>query len=218
MSAARGFLLADVDVFDQAEYDKYRAVARPSVERHGGRYIVRGGRFQRLEGTREWHRLVGLEFPSLNAVRGWYVADEYQALRAQRLKGARTDLLFVEETPGAGLALATAPLDAAAGTAAANSPPAYLIVDVEIHDLETFREYSAGSPGAIAGAGGRYLSRGGPFEVAEGTWRPSRLVLAEFPSWDVLQSWYFGDEYQALARLRQSCSTTQMVAVEGHAS
>ena len=220
MSAARGFMLADLDVFDQAEYDKFRAVALPSVELHGGRYIVRGGRCQRLEGTREWHRLVGLEFPSLNAVRGWYVSDEYQALKTQRLQGARTDLLFVEETPGAGLAPVTAPAgaappDAATGTAAANSPPAYLIVDVEIHDLETFREYSAGSPLAIAGAGGRYLSRGGPFEVTEGTWQPSRLVFVEFPSWDVLQRWYFGDEYQALARLRQSCSTTQMVAVEG---
>ena len=214
MSPARGFMLADSTVFDQAEYDAYRAVVLPTVEGHGGRFIIRGGRFQRLEGEREWHRLVGLEFASLDAVRGWYQSDEYQALKAQRLKGARTDMLLVEETPGAGLPPVTAPQGDGAPVVAA--PPAYLIVDVEIHDLETFRQYSAGSPGAIAGAGGRYLSRGGPFEVAEGAWQPGRLVFVEFPSWDVLQSWYFGDDYQALARLRQSCSTTQMVAVEGH--
>lgn len=214
MSAARGFMLADSAVFDQAEYDAYRAVVAPSVERHGGTFIIRGGRFQRLEGDREWHRLVGLEFASIDAARGWYASEEYQALKAQRLKGARTDMLLVEETPGAGLPPAAPPAGAPApGTV----PPAYLVVDVEIHDLDTFRQYAAGSPGSIAGAGGHYLSRGGPYEVAEGTWQPGRLVLVEFPSWDVLQSWYFGDEYQALARLRQSCSTTHMVAVEGHA-
>jgi uncharacterized protein (DUF1330 family) len=206
---ARGFMLADSVVFDQAEYDKYRAVVFPSVERHGGRFIIRGGRFERLEGTKEWHRLIGLEFASLDAARGWYRSPEYQALKAQRLRGARTDMVLFEETPGAGLPPGAAPAGAV--------PPAYLIVDVEIHDLETFRQYSAGSPAVMASAGGRYLSRGGPFEVAEGTWQPGRLVFAEFPSWDVLHSWYFGDEYQALARLRQSCATAHMVAVEGHA-
>ena len=216
MSPARGFMLADSAVFDQAAYDQYRAVVLPSVEHHDGSFIIRGGRFQRLEGTKEWHRLVGLEFASLDAVRGWYRSDEYQALKAQRLKGARTDMLFVEETPGAGLPPAAAPRGATIGGSGVAAVPAYLIVDVEIHDLETFRQYSAGSPLAIAGAGGRYLSRGGPVEVAEGMWQPGRLFFVEFPSWDVLQSWYFGDDYQALARLRQSCATTQMVAVEGH--
>lgn len=43
MSAARGFMLADSAVFDQAEYDAYRAVVAPSVERHGGTFIIRGG-------------------------------------------------------------------------------------------------------------------------------------------------------------------------------
>ena len=209
MSTARGFMLADSTVFDQAEYDTYRFSVLPSVERHGGGFVIRGGRFQRLEGDREWHRLIGLEFASMDALRGWYRSDEYQALKAQRLKGARTDMVFVEETPGAGLP----PVD----VAATGGPPAYLIVDVAIHDLETFKQYAAGSPGSIANAGGRYLSRGGPFEVAEGTWQPGRLVLVEFPSLDVLLEWYFGDDYQALARLRQSCATTQMVAVEGHA-
>lgn len=210
-------MLADSTVFDQAEYDAYRFSVLPSVERHGGEFIIRGGRFQRLEGDREWHRLIGLEFASMDALRGWYRSDEYQALKAQRLKGARTDMVFVEETPGAGLPPVAAVTGGSVAAPGAAVAPAYLIVDVAVHDAETFREYSAGSPVAIAQAGGRYLSRGGPFEVAEGTWQPGRLVLVEFPGWDVLLAWYFGDDYQALARLRQSCATTQMVAVEGHA-
>ena len=53
-------------------------------------------------------------------------------------------------------------------------------------------------------------------EVAEGEWQPERLVLIEFPSWDAALGWYRSDEYQALRRIRESCSRTEMVLVEGY--
>ena len=58
MSPAHGFMLADSAVFDQAEWDAYRAVVAPSVERHGGCFIIHCGRIQRIEGERERQRLV----------------------------------------------------------------------------------------------------------------------------------------------------------------
>ena len=211
MSAARGFMLDDSAVFDQAAYDAYRAVVLPTVERHGGRFIIRGGRFQRLEGTREWHRIVGLEFPSLEALRGWYFSTEYQALKVQRLKGGRTDMVLAEETVADG-----AP---AGGTAAAPPPgtaPAYVIADVVVHDPVAIRAYADNVAATHAGNGARYLVRGGPTEVVEGEWRPRRLIVIEFPSWDSAQTWYHSSAYQALIRVREACSTTELVLVEGH--
>jgi uncharacterized protein (DUF1330 family) len=206
--ALRGFMLADSVVFDQDEYDRYRAVVLPSVERHGGRFIIRGGRFERLEGSRQWHRLIGLEFPSFAALRGWYLSAEYQALKAQRLKGATTDMVFVEGTTGRG---PEAPAVASAGPL-----PAYLFGDVtEIRDPTPFKEYLERVAPTLAAVGAGYLSRGGAVEVAEGEWQPARTVLIQFPSWDVATGWYAADAYQELARLRQGCSKTELLLVEG---
>lgn len=206
----RGFMLADSSVFDQAEYDLYRAAAWPSIEAHGGTFMIRGGRFERLEGTHAWNRLIGLEFPGLAELRTWYSSPAYQALKAQRLRGARTDMVFLEETGKGGGAANPA---AAAPDAA---PPAYVIADIAIHDLEAIRGYSDHVAATHAKAGARYLSRGGAIEVAEGEWRPERLVLIEFPSWDAALGWYRSDEYQALRRIRESCARTEMVLVEGY--
>ena len=70
-------------------------------------------------------------------------------------------------------------------------------------------DFNADALSFLAGIGGR-------FEAVEGEWRPSRLVLIEFPSWDEARSWYFSDAYQELVRVRQGCSHTEMVLVEGH--
>ena len=120
-------MLADSSVFDQAEYDLYRGAVWPSIEAHGGTFMIRGGRFERLEGTHEWTRLIGLEFPGLAELRTWYGSPEYQALKAQRLRGARTDMVFLEETgKGGGVANPAAAAPDAA-------PPAYVIADIAIH-------------------------------------------------------------------------------------
>ena len=215
-AALRGFMLADSVVTDQAEYDLYRGAVLPSVEEHGGRFIIRGGRFEVLEGAREWHRLIGLEFGSYAAMDGWYRSPHYQELKAQRLKGARTDMVFVEETAsrgGGGVIAGPEPAPPAPGTA-----PAYVIADFVIHDLDAVKPYVEGVAATHAGHGSRYLSRGGRVEAAEGEWRPSRLILIQFPSFEGALAWYRSDAYQALARIRQAASRTEMVVVEGHVS
>lgn len=208
----RGFMIADSAVFDQAEYDLYRGAVWPSIEARGGAFMIRGGRFERLEGTHEWHRLIGLVFPGLAELRGWYESPEYQELKAQRLRGARTDMVFVEETGRGGAASTGA--DAGAAPVPAG-PPAYVIADVTIHDVDAIRGYTDHVAATHAKAGARYLSRGGALEVVEGEWRPERLVVIEFPSWDAAVGWYRSDEYQALRRIREACSHTEMVLVEG---
>ncbi len=93
---------------------------------------------------------------------------------------------------------------------------AYLIVDIaQIHNETDYARYrSMVSPGLEA-AGGSYLARGGAVDVLEGAWRPGRIVLVRFPSLAAARAWWSSPGYEAPKRLRQSATTTNMIAVEG---
>ena len=54
---------------------------------------------------------------------------------------------------------------------------AYIIVDMQISDLEQYKLYMAEAPAAVKAAGGEYLVRGGQFEVMEGDWQPARIAM-----------------------------------------
>jgi uncharacterized protein (DUF1330 family) len=68
---------------------------------------------------------------------------------------------------------------------------------------------------ALEAAGGRYLARGGTHKVYEGDWAPRRIVLLEFPSIEAWESFYSGETYQSLKRIRDECSSARLVAVDG---
>jgi uncharacterized protein (DUF1330 family) len=92
--------------------------------------------------------------------------------------------------------------------------PAFVIFDVEIHDMERYQHFMAAVKPAIEAAGARYLARGGPHTHYEGTWVPRRLVVLEFPSPAAFDAFYRGP-YQALKALRDACSSASLVCVEG---
>jgi uncharacterized protein (DUF1330 family) len=56
------YLIADIQVTDPAEYDRYRPLAAASIARFGGRFAVRGGKVDLLEGGPEPERIVVIEF------------------------------------------------------------------------------------------------------------------------------------------------------------
>jgi uncharacterized protein (DUF1330 family) len=91
----------------------------------------------------------------------------------------------------------------------------YGILDVDIHDPAKYQEYMVRAKPLIEAAGGRYLTRGGPHTVIEGDWEPVRLVIVEFPSQEAMEGFYHSDAYQEAKAIRQTCSTTRMVSVEG---
>lgn len=93
--------------------------------------------------------------------------------------------------------------------------PAYLVVEVTINDPATYARYKEMAPPTIAQYGGRYLARGGHTEVLEGAWRPTRLVILEFPSVDRARAWWNSPEYAPAKALRQACTDTDMVLLEG---
>ena len=91
----------------------------------------------------------------------------------------------------------------------------YVIFDVTIHDLAKYQQYMAQIKPVIEAAGGRYLARGGAHTVLEGDWKPTRLVIFEFPSRAAAQSFYVSPEYEPLKAMRREASSANIVGVEG---
>lgn len=92
---------------------------------------------------------------------------------------------------------------------------AYVIFDVEIHDMSKYQEFIKGVKPAIDAAGARYLARGGAHKVYEGDWQPRRIVVLEFPSVAAWEEFYTGPVYQELKAIRDECSSARLVSVEG---
>jgi len=93
--------------------------------------------------------------------------------------------------------------------------PAYVIVDITVHDPVGYEEYKKLAPSAVALYGGKYIARGGAVETLEGNWSPKRLVILEFPTAERAKQWLNSDEYSAARKLRHQTSATQMIVVEG---
>jgi uncharacterized protein (DUF1330 family) len=90
------YLVADVEVHDQSIYAEYRRQVLPLIQKHGGRFIVRGGAHEVLEG--EWmpQRLVIIEFPDMAVLKSWYHSPEYAKLIELRQGASRGSLVAVE--------------------------------------------------------------------------------------------------------------------------
>jgi uncharacterized protein (DUF1330 family) len=91
----------------------------------------------------------------------------------------------------------------------------YLIVNVDVKDPSTYEQYKADVPALIRKHGGEYLVRGGTFQVIEGNWQPSRLVLLRFPDKESALAFFNDPEYKPLKELRQRVTETDIVMVEG---
>jgi uncharacterized protein (DUF1330 family) len=92
---------------------------------------------------------------------------------------------------------------------------AYFIVDVDVKNPQAYEAYRQAAAASIAQYGGRYLVRGGKHEVLEGTWRPTRLVVLQFPTLDAAKRWYASEEYNKVKPIRLQHAVGHMVLVEG---
>jgi uncharacterized protein (DUF1330 family) len=90
------YFIADIEVTDPAEFDAYRKGVPPTIAAYGGRYIVRGGALESMEGGWTMNRLVILEFPSMAQAKAWYHSPEYKDLLAQRLRSTKSKGVLVE--------------------------------------------------------------------------------------------------------------------------
>jgi len=93
--------------------------------------------------------------------------------------------------------------------------PAYVIAEVIVTDPPAMEEYRKQVPATLAKYGGRFVVRGGAIQTLEGDWKPSRLVVIEFPSRADAQRWYDCEEYRAPKALRMRAGRTNLVIVDG---
>ena len=90
------YALVDVEVTDSAGFAEYRKLVPASIAEFGGRFLVRGGAMEVLEGDWQPHRLVVLEFPDLGGLKAWYHSPGYQQLLALRKRAATSNFVIVE--------------------------------------------------------------------------------------------------------------------------
>jgi uncharacterized protein (DUF1330 family) len=89
------YIISEVsEVVDPAAMEKYRALAEVTIKQYDGRYLVRGGEWESLEGEWELERTIVVEFPSWERAKAWYRSPEYAtALELSRVALKRKMLM-----------------------------------------------------------------------------------------------------------------------------
>jgi uncharacterized protein (DUF1330 family) len=90
------YIIVEIEVTDPAGYEQYKKLAGPTVEKSGGKYIVRGGKTEVLEGDWQPKRIVVLEFPNSERAKAWLNSEEYREPRKMRHRTAKTNMLLIE--------------------------------------------------------------------------------------------------------------------------
>ena len=83
-----GYVISNINVKNPEAYKEYVGKVKPTVEKFGGEYIVRGGETKVLEGTWTYPRTVVIKFPSYEKALEWYRSDEYEPIKQIRLKNS----------------------------------------------------------------------------------------------------------------------------------
>jgi uncharacterized protein (DUF1330 family) len=90
------YVIVEIDIVDPAGYEEYKKLAGVTVEKYGGKYVIRGGRTEVLEGDWKPKRVVVLQFESAQRAKDWLNSEEYREPRKMRHRTARTKMILVE--------------------------------------------------------------------------------------------------------------------------
>ena len=89
-------VIVDIDVTDPVRYEDYKKLATESIAKHGGRYLVRGGASEVLNGNWTPKRLVVLEFKSVDDAKRWQASTDYGEAKKIRDRAARVNMVVVQ--------------------------------------------------------------------------------------------------------------------------
>lgn len=90
------YVIADVRIKNRGDYSEYVRQTPATIAQFGGRFVIRGGKAEDLEG--DWHpeRIVVVEFSSVEQAKRWWHSPEYTAVKAIRQRNATSRLILVE--------------------------------------------------------------------------------------------------------------------------
>jgi len=94
---------------------------------------------------------------------------------------------------------------------------AYVIVDIDINDPAGYDDYKKLTPASLVPYEGKFVVRGGAVRVLEGSWKPGRMVVLEFPTFERANQWWCSAEYAPAKAIRQRTAHSNMIVVEGFA-
>ena len=90
------YVIVEIEVVDPVGYEEYKKLAGATVDKYGGKYIVRGGKMAVLEGDWKPNRIVVLQFESMERAKEWLNCEEYREPRKMRHRTAKTNMIVVE--------------------------------------------------------------------------------------------------------------------------
>lgn len=93
--------------------------------------------------------------------------------------------------------------------------PAYMIVRMNVTDMEQYKEYMKLSPDILKKYGGKFIIRGAEKIILEGPEVTDRMVMVKFDSVEDAQKMYNSDEYQAAIDVRKDAATGSFIVMEG---
>ena len=90
------YVLAEIEITNPEGYKEYTKAVPATITKYGGRFLVRGGATEALEGEWPQKRRVVLEFPSVEAARKWWDSPEYEKPKAMRRANSKGRLMLLE--------------------------------------------------------------------------------------------------------------------------
>lgn len=90
------YLVADIDVTDPAQFEEYKKLAPAAIAKFGGRYLIRGGAYEAVEGDWKPQRLTVVEFDSMDKAKAFYHSAQYQTAIKARAGAATMNMLLVQ--------------------------------------------------------------------------------------------------------------------------
>jgi uncharacterized protein (DUF1330 family) len=90
------YVIAQLKITDPQGFEEYRKLVPGTIAQYGGKYVVRGGKMEVLEGESAPERLVIIEFESAERAKEWWSCEEYRGAKALRQRTAQTELIVVE--------------------------------------------------------------------------------------------------------------------------
>lgn len=91
-----GYVIAEVEIVDPQGFEDYRRLVPATIEKYGGKFVVRGGNTETLEGQWQPKRLVIIQFDSVERAKQWWASEEYREAKALRQRTAITNLVVAE--------------------------------------------------------------------------------------------------------------------------
>ncbi len=90
------YLIVEIEITDPVGYEEYKKLAGATVEKYGGKYVVRGGKTEVMEGDWKPKRIVVLQFESMQRAKEWLNSEEYREPRKMRHQAAKTRMIVVD--------------------------------------------------------------------------------------------------------------------------